>query len=200
MRSFSIQGPASTSVAEIAISLGMNDSVCSLIEVAAWKAPMTRPVTNPTINMGAASIKATSSARPPTDMMVSGFIGESAIEARGQGTHDERPAVDEHEQHQLEGQGDEHGREHHHAHGHQHARHHQVEDHERNEAEDADQKGGLQLARDDGGYEDHERHVLRRGIALAARDTHESGDVALARLVEHELLERRHRPVERHGG
>ena len=32
-----------TSVAAIAMSFGMNDSVISLICVAAWKAPMTRP-------------------------------------------------------------------------------------------------------------------------------------------------------------
>src|ERR1700722_3962706 len=102
MRTFSIQGPANTKVAEIAISLGMNDSVCSLIEVAAWKVPTVRPVTRPTSSSGPASIKVISSARPPTVMMVSGFIVRSGVKARGQRAHDERPAVDEHEQHEFE--------------------------------------------------------------------------------------------------
>src|SRR5580692_6796643 len=102
MRTLSIQGPANTSVAEIATSFGMNERVCSLIEVAAWKAPTMRPVTRPTSSNGPASINVISSARPPTVMMVSGFIVGSGVKARGQRAHDERPAVDEHEQHELE--------------------------------------------------------------------------------------------------
>src|SRR6185312_13235924 len=190
---FSIQGPVMARVRAIAISFGMKESVISLIEVAAWNAPMTTPVMSAARSSGAARASAISRARLPMLMMVSGVMLRlgSVIEALGERAHDQRPAVDEHEEHELEGQGDEHGRDHHHAHGHQHARHHEIDDHERNEEEESDEECGLELARHERRNEYAERDVERRCVALAAGDVHESGDVALAGLMEHELLQRR---------
>src|SRR5580658_2082570 len=120
MNCLSIHGPTSTSVVAIPSSFGINDSVISLICVAAWKMPTMMPIVSPTSSIGAASIIVISSARCPMVMTVSGLIDDSlAVKARGQRAHDQRPAVHQHEQHDLEWQGYEHRREHHHAHRHQ---------------------------------------------------------------------------------
>ncbi len=52
-----------------------------------------------------------------------------------------------------------------------------------------DQEGGFQLARDKRRDEQRQRHILRGREALAAGDAHERRDVALAGLVQHELLQ-----------
>ncbi len=46
-------GPSSTSTPHMASSLGMNDSVISLICVAAWITLMTTPTSSTTMRMGA---------------------------------------------------------------------------------------------------------------------------------------------------
>src|ERR1043165_10496 len=102
--SLSIPGPAIASVAARPSSLGMNDSVISLIDVAAWKMPTSRPTTSATSSMGAASISVMVSACVPTLMMVSGVTVRLLVETLGQGAHHQRPAVHQHEQHDLEGQ------------------------------------------------------------------------------------------------
>src|SRR6478752_3947699 len=123
--SFSIHGPAMASVAAMAISLGMKDSVISLICVAAWKMPTSSPTTSATSSMGAASSRVISSACVPMVMTDSGVMG--LLEVAGcERAHHQRPSVHQHEQHDLEGQRNQHWREHHHAHGHQHAGYHQV--------------------------------------------------------------------------
>src|SRR4051794_25588996 len=133
MRS-SIHGPAMTSVANTASSLGMNDSVASLICVAAWKMLTIRPMMSATSSSGAPSSSEISMARWPMVMTDSGVISAYLkVEALRQRADQQLPAVGQHEQHQLEGQCDGSGRHHHHAHRHQHAGHHQVDDEERNE-------------------------------------------------------------------
>src|SRR5437868_15355762 len=105
----------------------MNDSVCSLIWVAAWKMLMIRPTITATRGSGAASTSDTWIAWLPIDMMVSGVmvrLGALGIKTLRQRADEQLPAVGQHEQHQLEGQGDAGGRHHHHAHRHQHARDH----------------------------------------------------------------------------
>src|SRR3954469_3590033 len=102
----SIHGPVSASTAAMASSLGMNDRVISLICVAAWKMPTIRPTASAVSSSGAASISVISSAWRPTVTTVSGVMGylsektlsEKALRERA---HDQRPAVDEHEQHDL---------------------------------------------------------------------------------------------------
>ncbi|EGP44159.1 hypothetical protein AXXA_22400 [Achromobacter insuavis AXX-A] len=53
------QGPSSTSTPHMASSLGMNDSVISLICVAAWKMLITRPTIRVMISSGPAIASAT---------------------------------------------------------------------------------------------------------------------------------------------
>src|SRR5690242_15117505 len=172
----SIHGPVSASIAAMASSFGMNDSVISLICVAAWKMPTTRPTASAVSSSGAASIRVISSAWRPTVTTVSGDMGlpEETLRERA---HDQRPAIDEHEQHDLERQRDQHRREHHHAHRHEHARDHEIDDHERDEQQEADLERGLELAGDERRHEDVQRHVVGLLEALAAGDAHESRDV-----------------------
>src|SRR6188768_1939737 len=193
-----IQGPVSASTAAMASSFGMNDSVISLICVAAWKMPTMRPTASAVSSSGAASIRVISSAWRPTVTTVSGdilYLPEETLskETLRQRAHDQRPAIDEHEQHDLERQRDQHRRQHHHAHGHQHAGDHQVDDHERDEQQEPDLERGLELAGHERGHQDVQRHVVGLLEALAAGDAHEGRDVGLARLLQHERLERRHR-------
>src|SRR5689334_7507815 len=130
----------------------MKDSVASLIWVAAWKMLMTRPTTSATSSSGAPSASDTWIAWLPIDMMVSGVMSVlSGVEALRQCADQQLPTIGQHEQHQLEGQGDAGRRHHHHAHRHQHARHYQVDDQERDEDGEADLEGGLQFADHEGG-------------------------------------------------
>ena len=59
----------------MASSFGMNDSVISLIEVAAWKMPTMRPTASAVSSSGAESMSVISSACRPTVTTISGVIG-----------------------------------------------------------------------------------------------------------------------------
>src|SRR5579862_2711436 len=136
------------SATEMAMSFGMNESVISLICVAARNALTTSPVISATSRSGAASIMVISSARLPMVMTVSGLMSGRASggeEAGGQRAHDERPAIHQHEEHQFEGQRHQDRREHHHAHRHEDTRHDEIDDHEGDEDQEADEEGGLEL-------------------------------------------------------
>src|SRR6056297_32928 len=146
----SIQGPATDSATTSMSSFGMNDSVISLICVAAWIMPTSKPTASAESSSGEASSIVTQRACCPMVVTVSGVMGASSdVETRGQRAEHHGPAVHQHEQHDLERQRDEHGREHHHAHRHQHAGHDQVDDQERNEHQETDLEGGLQFADDE---------------------------------------------------
>src|SRR5690349_3428849 len=129
----SIHGPVIASTAAMASSFGMNDSVISLIDVAAWKMPTMRPTASAVSSKGADNIKVISSACRPTVTTISGVMRRLPEEALGERAHDQCPSIDEHEQHDLERQRNEDWRKHHHAHRHEDARDHEVDDHERNE-------------------------------------------------------------------
>src|SRR5262245_35293666 len=103
-------------------SFGTKESVISLICVAACSMPMMKPVASAASRSGAASFTITISACWPRVITTSGVMSPSSgLEARGEHADEERPPVDQHEQHDLERQRDEHRRQHHHAHRHQHA-------------------------------------------------------------------------------
>src|SRR3989344_4634267 len=70
----------------------------------------------------------------------------SGMETRRQSADDQRPAIDENEQHQLERQRNDHRRQHHHAHGHQHARDHEVDDQKRDEQQKTDLESSFEFA------------------------------------------------------
>src|SRR5690606_35181384 len=96
------QGPSNTSVAPTASSFGMNDKVISLIWVAAWKILIDRPTTRVTSSNGPAMVSATFMAWYVIDMTVSEFMWLLLlIEASGQGTQQQMPAVRQHEKHKL---------------------------------------------------------------------------------------------------
>src|SRR3546814_8173721 len=60
----------------------------------------------------------------------------------------------------------------------------------RQKDEEADLERGLQFAGDEGGQQDGEGHVRRRGIGLVLLQIGEELDVLLARLPHHEGVER----------
>ncbi len=70
-----------TSVAAMPSSLGMNDSVISLIWVAAWNTPTSKPIASAASSSGAASSIVISSAWRPMVMMVSGVMCRSSLPA-----------------------------------------------------------------------------------------------------------------------
>ena len=78
------------------------------------------------------------------------------------------PAVDQHEEDQLERQRHHHRRQHHHAHRHQHRGDHEVDDQERQEQQEADLERALELRDHERGHQHAQRHVL--GPSRAAAD------------------------------
>src|SRR4051795_10260746 len=82
--------------------------------------------------------------------------------------HERRPAVDEHEDHDLERQGHRRRRYHHHAHRHENVRDHEVDDEKRDEDEEAGDERLAQLARYERGNEYGEVARLRARGAVSA--------------------------------
>src|SRR6185436_14033841 len=108
-RVVSIHGPAMASTTTAATTLGTNDSVASLICVAACSTLTTRPTTSTVISSGAATISI--SIRPcwpsvKTCWESIGQCGELRDERCGQRAQQQVPPVGQHEQHQLERQRD----------------------------------------------------------------------------------------------
>src|SRR5690606_18383343 len=105
------QGPAQISVSSMTSRRGRKLSVCSLICVAAWNIATTRP----TSRLGTTSTPTmvAVSHRPPRNRSTatSGVIARLLVllplkgaEAAGKRADDQPPAVDQHEQHDLERQ------------------------------------------------------------------------------------------------
>src|ERR1035438_3362802 len=163
----SIHGPATARTATAAMILGTNDSVASWICVAAWKMLTTRPTASTVSSSGAETISSIQRLCWPRVKTCCGSIA-SGHEAGSERAEEQVPAVGEHEQHQLEGQRDEHRRQHHHAERHQDAGDDHVDDEKGQEDEKADLEGALQLARDECGNEHLEWHVggLHRRVDL----------------------------------
>src|SRR5690606_32797856 len=130
-----------------AMIFGMNESVISLICVAACRILMIRPVTRATSSSGAATAIAIFIASVPIIMTDSGVIARSStVETLRQRTDQQLPAVDQHKEHDLKGQGNGGWRYHHHTERHQYAGDHQVDNQERNKDGKANLEGGFQLA------------------------------------------------------
>src|SRR5262245_52856078 len=97
------QGPAQIRVSSITIRRGRKLRVCSLIWVAAWNMATIRPTTRlgttrmPTIR------QVSQSASRNRSTATSGVIAKllDAAEAAGEGADDQRPAIHQHEQHDL---------------------------------------------------------------------------------------------------
>src|SRR5581483_8919187 len=102
----SIHGPKSASASTADAIFGMKTSVISLIWVSAWNTATTSPATRPKSSTGPARRSVISSAFRPSWRTNSGLMCAS-VEALDERAHEQVPAVDEHEDHELEREGDE---------------------------------------------------------------------------------------------
>src|SRR6185503_18929814 len=169
---------------------GTTESVCSCTDVSAWHTLTATPTTRPTSRSGPAIRSARpiiSRARSSTlRSSVSIFffsrerraparlflvrLREGKRERRGktsrahEGGHErlthEVPAVDEHEEQDLERRRDHHGRQHEHAHRDQDAGDDEVDHEERQEEQEAHLEGCLELGEHEGRHDDLEGQVL----------------------------------------
>src|SRR5262245_14244619 len=106
------------------------------------------PATSPASSIGALTTTAVSMAcRTKPTINASGMTTRSPWlgETPHDGADDEVPAVDHHEEQNLERQRDHRRRQLHHAHREQRGRHHQVDEQQRNEEKEPHLKAGLQL-------------------------------------------------------
>src|ERR1700733_14416615 len=92
---------------------GMNERLCSWIEVTAWKMLTRSPMIRPSSRIGPAILSESTIACVARLMTVSWFI---SVEAQDEGVGDQVPSVDQDEQQDLERQGDEARRQHDHPH------------------------------------------------------------------------------------
>src|SRR5215813_14269315 len=140
---------------------GMNESVTSLICVAAWKTETSSPTTSPATRNGPETLSVSVMAWMARWVTVSWFTGSSAsgVEGSDEGLRHQVPAIHQHEQEDLERQGDEDRRQHHHPHGHERRRDDHVDDQEGQVDQEADLEGGLQLRDHEGGDQHVGRHV-----------------------------------------
>src|SRR5579875_1794810 len=183
----SIQGPKRTSAATVAAIFGMKVSVISWIWVSAWKTLTARPATSPKSSTGPASARVSSSPLRPSPMTVSTPISVEALHHR-RGEH--VPPVDEHEEHELEGQRDERRGQRDHAHRGEDRGHHHVEDQKRDVDQEPHLERGLELGDQKRGHERLRGHV-RRGLRSRRPDrVDEEREVLLAGLPQHELPQR----------
>ncbi len=106
--------------------------------------------------------------------------------ALDQRSRHQAPAVHQHEKDQLERQRDHHRRQHHHAHGHQDARHHQVDDQKRQEQQEADLEGALELGDHEGRHQHAQRQILGFGGRGFMRHVDEQLQILLAHVLLHE--------------
>src|SRR5579875_2865784 len=157
-----IHGPRITISTASPTLFGMKESDCTWICVTAWKRLTARPITRPTSRIGPATSKASVIACVARFTTVSWFIalllrGLASVEARDQRARDQVPAVDQDEQQDLEGHGDECRWEHDHAHTHQGRADYEVDDQERQEDQKPDLECRLHLAHD----ESRDQHIGR---------------------------------------
>src|SRR3954447_4375904 len=143
-----IQLPQISSATPTPTSLGTNARVTSWIWVSDWKSETAKPMTREVSRIGADSLRATSMVWRAMWMIAVSLMVRLPV-ARDEGLDDEGPAVDHHEEQELEGQRHHHRRHHHHAQRHQRSADHQVDHQERDEDDEPDDEGLLQLRQDE---------------------------------------------------
>src|SRR6185503_8270531 len=132
-----IQGNVSAKTTKIAAARGMNASTLSWIDVTVWKTLMRMPAAIPASSIGALTMMAVSIAWRTVPTISASFIGPSSVEAAHDRADHEVPAVDHHEEQNLERQRDHRRRQLHHAHREQRGRHDEVDHEEGHEEEEA---------------------------------------------------------------
>ena len=142
----SIHGPATTMTAPVTRIFGMNESVASWIEVAAWKIETSRPTTSPAIRNGPPTLEGDRH-RLDRELGDGVLVHAVRVERRDERLDDEVPTVDQDEQQDLERQRDQDRGQHHHPHRHQGRRDDHVDDQERQVDQEPDLERRLELAR-----------------------------------------------------
>src|SRR5690606_7752671 len=110
------QGPSTIRVKKVNSRRGRKLRVCSLICVAAWNTATIKPTTRLGNTITATITVVNQTACRNRSTAISGVIARllGDGETGGQGTDDQRPAIHQHKQHDLERQGDDQRRQHHH--------------------------------------------------------------------------------------
>src|SRR5262245_35025881 len=132
-------------------------SVCSCNWVAACTNAISRPTTAATM-IGGADSSSTNQSACCVRAMISELIKvrPRLHVSEDQAIVDLYPAVDQHEQQELERHRHRGGRQHHHAHRHQDVRDHEVDDEERQEDQEADLERDRELAHGERRHDDQE--------------------------------------------
>src|SRR5205085_10878904 len=185
-----IQGPPTISTIPTPTSFGTKDRVISWIWLIVWSTATTSPTIRHTARIGPASLRVITIAPARMWTTVVSSMALPPLRAHGQRAHEQPPAVDEHEQQQLEGQRDHDRWQHDHAERHQPRGHHEVDDQERDVDDEADQEGPAQLRQDVRGDEDAGRDIGDRPGPGRPRDVGEQRDVLDLHLPLHIGLQR----------
>src|SRR3984957_21188269 len=144
------------------------------------------PATSATISRGPAIFSARLMAWEARLTTVSWFMRGLLVKTLDECSDDQIPAVDQHEQEDLERQRDEGRRQHDHPHAHQRRGDDQVDDQERQEDQEADLKRDVELG-DDEGRDQHLGRDFGAGVwRLCFGEIDEQLDVLWACLAEHE--------------
>src|SRR5208337_5473678 len=109
----------------------------------------TRPMTSATSRIGPPTFSARLMAWDARLTTVSWFTALLSVEALNERFDDQVPAVDQDEQQDLEWERDERRRQHDHAHAHQHRGDDQIDDQKRQEDQEADLEGDVELGHDE---------------------------------------------------
>src|SRR5581483_9667707 len=169
---------------------GMNESVCSWIDVAACTIETISPTASPATRKGADTVSASVIAWTARWTTVPWVTAAPSPEALDERLHYQVPPVHEHEEQDLERQRDQDRGQHHHPHGHERRRDDHVDDEEREVDQEADLERRRQLGDDERGHEHVGRDVGARARPLPVREPDEQRQVGVARLLEHERADR----------
>ena len=97
------------------------------------------------------------------------------------------PAVDEHKEKHLEGEGNDHRRQHEHAHGHEHGGGDHIDDQKRHEDHETDLKGHFELGNHKGRDQGHGGHVFEIVRPFMVRDIDQQLEILLPDVGKHEF-------------
>src|SRR5581483_2638989 len=176
----SIQWPANTSTRATPIIFGTKTSVISCTCVTDWTSEITRPIARLVARMGPATFATRIRACRTISMTLVSVMALPVT--RDQRLDDERPAVDEHEQEDLERQRHQDRRQHHHAHRHERRAHDEVDHEERHEHHEPDDERRLELRQHERGDELGHAGLVRRGRLWLAAVVDEQRQLRRARL------------------
>ena len=136
---------------------------------------------------------ATDSAQGAVHLARSGRV----FEARDKVAREQVEAIDHHENKNLERQRNHHGGKHHHTHCHENRANHHINRQKRQVEQESNLKRRFDFANHKRGQGDENRNVIDRLGRFHVADSVEQAEVFLARVVNHEILERLRGDLER---